>query len=383
MQDTIGPALIVNLSMRYGGADVRVFELAKALHGRIPYAVATLNDSPIHHRLVNAGLVSLPLTFSRGDPRLLAALISIIRKRSFRVVDAHNSQSQFWGILAAYFTGLPVRVVTVHSSYRSENIGLKGWLYEQVLKLNARLNSHFVAVSQSVYDYLVEINIRKENISLIYNSIKLPEGRPGLKNFSLRESFGWDKDVCVVIAVGRLEPVKGHRFLIDAISQVISLRPNVRCLIVGEGRARESLEDQVKNLGLMNHVRLAGFRSDIPELLNMSNIFCMPSLSEGLPYAVLEASAVRLPMIVSEVGEMARLLKHGENALLVQPGDSGLLAKSLFRLIDLPEDAARLGNAAYNMVREKLSMEQMITKTMEVYASKDRLCGDQDKHETV
>lgn len=367
MQDTIGPALIVNLSMRYGGADVRVFELAKALHGRIPYAVATLNDSPIHHRLVNAGLVSLPLSFSRGDPRLLAALISIIRKRSFRVIDAHNSQSQFWGILAAYFTGLPVRVVTVHSSYRSENIGLKGWLYEQILKMNARLKSHFVAVSQSVYDYLLGINIRKENVSLIYNSINLPEGRPGPKDFSLRESLGWDKDACVVIAVGRLEPVKGIRFLIDALSRVVRVRPNVRCLIVGEGRARQLLEDQVKSLDLLNYVRFTGFRRDIPELLRGSDIFCMPSLSEGLPYAMLEASAEGLPLLVSEVGEMARLLTHGDNALFVPPGDVYALEMGLLQLIDHPDKSAALGMSAYNLVKSKLSMEQLIVKTLEVY----------------
>lgn len=367
MQDTIGPALIVNLSMRYGGADVRVFELAKALHGRIPYAVATLNDSPIHHRLVNAGLVSLPLSFSRGDPCLLAALISIIQKRGFRVVDAHNSQSQFWGILAAYFTGLPVRVVTVHSSYRSENIGLKGWLYEQVLKLNAGLKSHFIAVSQSVYDYLAGIGIKKEDISLIYNSIKLPEDRPVQKNYALRESLGWGRNDCVIIAVGRLEPVKGHRFLIDALSRVIRVRPNARCLIVGEGRARQQLNEQVNGLNLEGYVHFAGFRRDVSDFLNGSDIFCMPSLSEGLPYAVLEASACGLPMIVSEVGEMARLLRDGETAIFTQPGDTESLAKCIIRLMDRPEEASRLGKAAFDMVGEKLSMEQLIKKTIDVY----------------
>ncbi len=376
MQHTTGPALIVNLSMRYGGADVRVFELARALHGRIPYAVVTLNESPIHHRLVNAGLVSLPLSFSRGDPRLLTTLISIIRKRGIKVVDAHNSQSQFWGILAAYLAGIPVRVTTVHSSYRSENIGLKGLLYEQVLKLNARLKSHFIAVSQSVYDYLVDAGIRKENISLIYNSIKLTEDQPGPKDLALRESFGWSRDDCVIIAVGRLEPVKGIRFLIDALSRIIRVRPNARCLIVGEGRARQALEEQVKGLNLEKYVHFAGFRRDIHELLKGSDIFCMPSLSEGLPYAMLEASAAGLPMIVSEVGEMARLLTHGDNALLVPPGDAYALERGLVELIDNPDKAAFLGRSAYNLVKNKLSMEQLIEKTIEIYDPKDGIYGD-------
>ena len=369
-----GPVMIVNLSKRYGGAEVRVIDMAAAFHGRLLYSVAVLKDSPLHQRLDEAKLNVLPFSFSRGDPRILFSLIKAIRKNSYKVIDTHNSQSQFWGILAAYFEGLPVRVTTVHSSYRSENIGLKGRLYEQVLKLNARLKSHFIAVSQSVYDYLVETGVRKENISLIYNSIKLPEGHPGPKNFSLRESFGWDKDACVVIAVGRLEPVKGIRFLIDALSKVIRVRPNVRCLIVGEGRARQSLEGQVKSLDLGDYVYFAGFRRDVSELLSGSDIFCMPSLSEGLPYAMLEASAVGLPLLVSEVGEMARLLKDGENAVFVPPGDPEALAKCLIRLIDNPEDASRLGMAAFSMVRRKLSIKELITKTLEVYTPKDGIC---------
>ena len=367
MQFDKGPVLLVNLSKRFGGAEVRVIDMASAFHGRLTYSVAVLNGSPLHRRLVEADLNVQPISFSRGNPCLLLELIRTIRKKGFRVVDAHNSQSQFWGILAAYLAGIPVRVTTVHSSYRSENIGLKGWLYEQVLKLNARLRSHFIAVSQSVYDYLVDAGIRKENISLIYNSIKLTEDQPGPKDLALRESFGWSRDDCVIIAVGRLEPVKGHRFLIEALSQAIRVRPNVRCLIVGEGRARQSLEEQVKGLNLEKYVHFAGFRRDIHELLKGSDIFCMPSLSEGLPYAMLEASAAGLPMIVSEVGEMARLLKDGDTALFTPAGDTDSIAKSILHLIDNPEEASRLSASAFNMVREKLSMEQLIAKTIELY----------------
>lgn len=370
MPENTRPVLIVNLSKRYGGADVRVLNIANALHERIPYAVVTLKDFPLHQRLVNDNLISLPLGLSRSDPRLLRSILQVIKRKGYKVVDAHNSQSQFWGIWAAKLAEVPVKISTVHSSYRRENRGIKGWLYEQILKLNKRWGCHFIAVSESVYEYLIEIGINKNNISLIYNSIKLPERISEGRDLSLRESLGWGKDTFVVIVVGRLEPVKGHRYLIDALSQVIKMKPQIRCLIVGEGRSRRNLELQVKELNLDSIVHFSGFQQNVWRLLNGSDAFCMPSLSEGLPYALLEAGASRLPLLVTEVGEMAKLLTDGENALMVPPKDSVALGKGLMRLIDSPEVCMILGNAAFELVKDKLSLEKMITGTLEVYNKK-------------
>lgn len=359
--------LIINLSKRYGGAEVRVVDTASMIHGRISYAVATLRGSPLHERLCESNLVALPMSYLRSDPRILFKIMGEIREGGFSVVDAHNSQSQFWGILAATLAKVPVKIATVHSTYRTENRGLKGWLYEKILKLDAMLKCQFIAVSRSVYEYLLEIGISEGDISLIYNSTRVTEKGSLTRNVSLRESLGWGRDAFVVIAVGRIEPVKGHRYLIDSIHSVLRERPNIRCIIVGEGRARESLEIQARRLGLEGIVHFTGFRRDVSDILLGSDAFCMPSLSEGLPYALLEACAARLPLVVTKVGEMAKLLSDGENALMVPPRDSGALEKSLIHLIDHPEVCIIFGNAAFELVKNKLSLEKMITSTLEVY----------------
>lgn len=367
MSENVEPALIVNLSKRYSGADVRVINMAMAFHGRLPYSVIVLKDSPLHQRLTEANLNVLPFSFSRGDPRVLFSLIKAIRKNGYKIIDAHNSQSQFWGIWAAKLAEVPVKISTVHSSYRSENIGVKGWLYEKILKLNNKWGCHFIAVSESVYEYLIEIGINRDNITLIYNSIKMPEKTSEGRDLSIRESIGWGRDTFVVIVLGRLEPVKGHRYLIDALSQVVKVKPQIRCLIVGEGRSRKELELQVKELNLESIVHFTGFQQNVWRLLNGSDAFCMPSLSEGLPYALLEAGASRLPLLVTEVGEMSKILTHEKNALLLPPKESEALAKGLIRLIDFPEECAELGNASLELVREKYSLESMVKKTIEVY----------------
>ncbi len=367
-QPQLHPVLIVDLAKRYGGTEVRVLAIAKALHGQFPYAVATLADSPLHQRLEAARLVALPVPFSRSDPRLLFFLARSIRRAGYGVLDAHNVQSQFWGHLAAMLIRTTKRVSTVHSAYKLEHHGsAKGWLYEQVLRLNAWWGVQFIAVSEAVYAYLQNLGIPSYRIALIHNSIQLPAQSVSERDPSVRKSLGWTEDTYVVVVVARLEPVKGHSVLIEAFSRLATERPQLRCLIVGDGRTRAALEAQVEQSGLQNRVHFMGFCDDIPALLRASDAFCLPSLSEALPYAVLEACACRLPLLVTKVGGMAAALTHHQTAYLVPPSDPNALIEGLGWLMDHPQEAAALGQAGYNLVREKYSLDLMIAKTLALY----------------
>ncbi len=367
-QPELHPALIIDLAKRYGGTEVRVLAIAKGLHGRYPYAVATLAGSPLHQRLEAAKLVALPVPFSRSDPRLIFFLARSIRQARYGVLDAHNVQSQFWGHLAAMLNRATKRVSTVHSAYKLEHHGsAKGWLYEQVLRLNGWWGVQFVVVSEAVYAYLQGIGIPPDRISLIHNSIEFPAQSLVRRDLSFRKSLGWAEDTYVVAVVARLEPVKGHHFLIEALSRSAIERPQLRCLIVGDGRTRAALEAQVEQSKLRDRVHFTGFRDDIPTLLNASDALCLPSLSEGLPYSLLEACAYRLPLLVTQVGGMAALLSHCQTAYLVPPSDPNALVEGLGWLIDHPKEAEAMGQAGYDLVYQKFNLDEMIAKTLAVY----------------
>ena len=164
--------------------------------------------------------------------------------------------------------------------------------------------------------------------ALIHNSLQVPETISRQRDHPLFIELGWTEAVYVLIVVARLEPVKGHPYLIEAVSQLAPQFPHLRCLIVGDGRTRSDLEAQAADL--KNHIHFAGFRDDIAALLAGSDAFCLPSLSEGLPYALLEAGATRLPILARRVGGMAELLTHHENAYLIPPMDSIALAEGLY-----------------------------------------------------
>lgn len=360
--------LILDLAKYFGGTDVRVIELARALHPQHRVLVATLQDSPVQQRLKAEGLPVLPIPYRRSDPRLALSIARIIREHRCTVVDAHNPQAQFWGHLGSVLVRGVRRVSTVHSAYRLEHGGrLKGRLYEQVLQFNRLLGCQFVAVTEAVEAYLRGIGIPPERIRLIHNSLALPAEPDTTAARALFEGLGWDRETYVVSIVARLEPVKEHATLIEAMRQVVPQFPQLRCLIIGDGRRREALEAQVRAAGLEQHVHFAGFREDIPALLMLSSAFCLPSSSEALPYALLEAALCRLPLLVSEVGGMAGLLRHQETGYFVPPADAGALAEGLRWLLTHPEQAAAMGQAAHDLVRHQFDPAVTLQQTLDVY----------------
>lgn len=362
------PVLIVDLAKFYGGADVRVVTLARMLHGQRPYAVVTLQDSVLHRQLEAAGLVCFSVPFSRGDPRVLLYLYRLIRNGGYSVIDVHNPQSQFWGGLAALLGGAKKIVSTVHSAYGQEHgYSLKGRLYELILLLCYRLGFHFIAVSESVHNYLGELGIAPTKISLIHNAIDFGELGSTGRHAALFKELGWDSNVFVLTVVGRLESVKGHEYLFSALGRVAKSKSLLRCLVVGDGARREEYQEQVRKSGLGDIVHFAGFQNDVPALLSGSDAFCLPSLSEGLPYAALEACSFRLPLLLSDVGGLSELFEHGKTAILVPPADINALEHGINWLMDYPADARALGEAAFRLVKQKSDVTEMYNKTLEIY----------------
>jgi glycosyltransferase involved in cell wall biosynthesis len=364
--------LIVDLARYYGGGEVRVINLAQALHDAgLDYAVVTLPDSPVRQRLESRKLnVIAPAPFKRGDPRMLLFLLRAIKREKFTVVDGHNVQSSLWGNSAGRLAGVTC-VATVHSNYRLEHDNSnKGRFYEWVLRFNRLLGVRFIAVSEAVNDYLKSLGVPQARVTLIHNALKQPEPSPEGRNLPLFQSLGWTHEHTVLIHVARVEPVKGHTYLIEALSRIKADYPKLRCLFVGDGRTRPELEQQAERQQVGDIVHFAGFRDDVPDLLGASDIFCLPSLSEALPYALLEACAVGLPPLVSQVGGMAEVLDHLNTAWLAEPGDVDNLTQGLRWLLDHPAEAQAMGRRAQRWSQETFSPQRMIEQTLTVYGVK-------------
>src|SRR5439155_1105113 len=182
-----------------------------------------------------------------------------------------------------------------------------------------RLGCGFVAVSPSIRDYLISLGVAPARVTTILNGITVPDDVPPRATAGMRERLGWSSEHYVVAVVGRLHPVKGHRYLVAALAELSPEFPLLRCLVVGDGSEHDRLQSEIDRRGLHEVVHLTGFRDNVPDLLRESDLMCLPSLSEGMPYALLEAAAIGLPMLASAVGGMAAVLTQDETARLVAP----------------------------------------------------------------
>ena len=356
--------LLVDLARSFGGAEVRVIETAKHLDMHCHCGVAVLEMSPLHKKLKNEQLPVFPIPYKRADPRIALALTSIIKQHQYAIVDTHNPQSHLWGMAATQMSKSAAHMVTVHSSRDNTVPWYKTQLYDRVLRTCARKGADFIAVSNSVVDYLDELGVPSSQISMIWNGLKAPKSEELAEQaWSLREEYGWSKDDFVIISVGRLEPIKGHYHLIAALAEMVREFPDVRCLIVGEGRSRSLLEKQRDRLGLNKVLCFTGYRDDVSDLLPQCDVFCMPSLSEGLPFALLEACLQKIPVLCTDVGGMGELLEHTVSGLLVTPESSSSLAKGIRLLRKKPEIGGIMTSNAYDMVRDRFNLDEMLLKT--------------------
>ncbi len=163
--------------------------------------------------------------------------------------------------------------------------------------------------------------------------------------------------------VAELTKNKGVRYLIDAVTRV----PSACFIVVGEGELRQELETLSRRRGLEGRVFFVGAMENAARILRAFDVFALPSLKEGLPYAVLEAMVAGLPIVATRVGGVPEEIEDGRSGIVVPPRDARALAKALERVIEDPALAGKLGDLARARVAEHFSLKRMVAETERVY----------------
>jgi glycosyltransferase involved in cell wall biosynthesis len=178
-----------------------------------------------------------------------------------------------------------------------------------------------------------------------------------------------DREAIVIGGIGRLDPVKGYDSLIQVVARLVAEFPNVILALAGSGPDRERLNRIARESGIESRVRFLGFHADVRPVYQAFDVFAMPSLSEALPYAVLEAMASGLPVVGTIVGGVPEIIVPGETGLLVPPRDPNALAESLRILLRDAGLRARMGTAGRERVMRHFHERDMVRRTMDLYRS--------------
>ncbi len=357
--------LLLTTHLNLGGIGCYTLSLAKSLkkHGHNVLVVSSGGD--LVSELNREGITHIKIdinTKSELSPRVFLAVFrlrSIINKEGIEIIHAQSRVTQVVADRVAKLSRAPY-VTTCHGFFRPH------W----ARRVFGCWGDRVIAISEAVREHLVnDLRVKKEKIALVHNGVDIAKFSH-LYSEDEKEKFRAEAGLGsgpVMGIIARLSPVKGHKYLLAAMREVVNLRPDAQLLIVGEGPSKEGLLNQTIILGLKKNVIFLGSTLDTTKPLSVIDIFALPSLKEGLGLSIMEAQAAGIPVIASNVGGIYTIIKDNENGLLIPPKDSLSLAQAIMKLINNPKLAKKMGERGREIIREKFSLDKMTEKIEEVY----------------
>ncbi|MCI0627908.1 MAG: glycosyltransferase family 4 protein [Acidobacteria bacterium] len=289
--------------------------------------------------------------------------LRLLRKERVALIHAHEFSAILCGWIVAKLAGVPL-VATIHG---------KNYFWEKLRRRVAyRLVSRqgtMITVSQDLKRFVCEkVGVAEKRLEVIYNGVAQAQTVTVEETQKCKAELGISGCYPILGVVGSLYPVKGHRFLLEAMPEILRRWPETRLLVIGRGELEVALKEQVEQLAIGANVDFLGMRQDVPRLLSVLDAFVLPSLSEGLSLALLEAMAYGKPVVTTLVGGNPELIDHGRTGFLVQPENARDLADNLVKLLSDPGMMQQFGRQAAERVRQHFSMGQMADRYREVYA---------------
>jgi len=366
MQNRIKILHIIN-DLGVGGAQRVVAEMLRHIDAsKYDSAVLNLNfitDNTVGQELEDGGFRVFNIyPFSKFDVRCIWWIRDFILQEKIDIVHTHLMVASIYGKLAAKLCHVPWVVSTEHNT---SSMLTKPWFYRYALRLSYRLNSKVITVSEIIRNLVIQKgNVPPEKVVLIYNGIDLdkfdPEKYYHVENPAVEELF---QGKPVIGSVGRLDPRKGYRYLIEAFSKVKRVEKDARLLIVGPGNP----ENLPVAAGLKDGITFIPAVDNMPYFLSRIDLFVLPSLEEGLGIAILEALAMRKPVIATAVGGIPEIITNGENGVLVPGGNAAALATAILATWRDPDQRKQFEAAGRDLVIKKFNLKNSMAQVEKVY----------------
>jgi glycosyltransferase involved in cell wall biosynthesis len=342
----------IDANRGWGGGQAQSLGLALALaeRGENTYFI-TQRDSALSARLQSTNLPWESLHM-RGLRAVTAGswlrLGRRLRQLRPDILHAHDAAAEAPAIFAARGLSKPrPRVVVTRRTARAPHRPLL-WC------------DRVICVSQAVRQRCLAAGIAAERLAVVPDFVDCQRLDPGA-------APARDDPRPTILAVGRLTSEKGHAVLLSAMPRVLQGLPEARLVICGQGPEQRSLSNRAEAEGIASRVEFAGFVPDVRQRLAQADVLVMPSLSEGLGVAVLEAMAMGKPVVASNTGGLPEAVADGETGLLVPPGNAEALAGALLALLEDPDRAQAMGKAGRRRAVDHFDRRVIVDRMLSLY----------------
>ena len=352
-------------SLTQSGLEMIVYVLTKEILKKEINVEVCCYDllGPNANKLMNQGVKVHFLPRKPGIDWLYPLKLAfLIQERKINLIHAHNATAWFYGTWASILSGVSL-VYTEHDRSFPTPIRLKYLHY-----ILGKFTDRIVAVSEIIKENLKKYEHIK-NVKVIYNGIDPDLFKPASAEEKIlkKKELGLNENDFVLGNVGRMDYWKNQRILIEILPALKKISPQIKLILVGGGEEEQNLKHLAIKKGIENDVIFLGQRSDVNQILKAFDIFVFPSLTEGLPLAIIEAMATGLPVVASYVGGIPELIDHGVNGLLVAPMSAAEIKDAILKLLQNPNLRQKMGEITRQKFEAHFSLSRMVKNYLKVY----------------
>ena len=361
-------------SIAFAGTERHILDLAIGLRDRnVDVALACPEPSALGVHLAAHQLRQIAMQkggiYDRAAIRMLA---DRLRRGELDVLHSHNGRT---ALIAAHAVRAARRGACVatqhficpnHTSHR----GLKKIVSSAMHAWVDRRTQGHVAISEAVRVAALERNPKRSHvIHVVPNGIVDPMLHSRRGDEDVRSEMGIDRASPMIVCTARLEAEKNVGDLINAMQVVVKATPCAICVLVGDGSLRSNLEQLVNDRGLKNSVRFTGFRADALSLIGAADVFVLPSVAEPFGLVILEAMALRRPVIAVNAGGPPEIVMNGETGWLTPPSDANAMANAVIRLLENPLERKSMGEKGRARFESRYTESRMAADMIKVYST--------------
>lgn len=356
--------LQVTTHVNVGGISHYILSLSKAMKGKGVNTTVASSGGGLENAFFDRGIphkrLNIKTKFEFAPKVFMSAfkLAGFVRGEGIDIIHAHTRVSQVAGAIAARLTGAAY-VTTCHGFFKKRARGIFDTWGDKV-----------VAISDAVKEHLVcDLGVRDERIEVIYSGVDIDHFTADCTAGEIenaKRGLGL-KNGPIIGTIGRLSSVKGQKYLIHAMAEVISKCPDAQVLIIGDGDEDIPLKNLAGSLGIGNSIHFVPSVQDTHSCLSVMDIFVFPSIREGLGIALLEAMASGKACVTSDAGGIRNAIEDGVTGLLTPVGNSDAIGNAILKLIGDSDMRKRLGHNARSLAIDRFSLNGMADKMIELY----------------